>query len=247
MRFNDAGVVITGAGGGIGAALTRRFLSEGARVYAADRDANKLAALQTECASCDNLRIAHFDVSDEAACAAFAQSVRHAWGRVDVLVNNAGYFPVCAFEDMTLAQWRDVCAINLDSVFIMSQRFLPLMKEGGHGRIVNIGSGSVFKGPAGQTHYVAAKAGVIGFTRALANAVGQYGITANVVTPGLTATPGALDVFSASALEARAKLRPIQRVQTAEDLVGVVMFLASRDADFITGQTLNVDGGVTMR
>ena len=247
MRFNDTGVVITGAAGGIGAALTRRFLSEGARVYAADRDADRLAALQAECAVGDNLLVADFDVSDEAACAAFAQSVRRAWGHLDVLVNNAGYFPVCAFEDMTLKQWRTVCAINLDSVFVMSQKFLPLMKESGRGRIVNIGSGSVFKGPAGQSHYVAAKAGVIGFTRSLANEVGQYGVTANVVTPGLTATPGALDVFSAAALEARAKLRPIQRVQTVDDVVGAVMFLASREADFITGQTINVDGGVTMR
>ena len=196
MRFEDARVAITGAGGGVGAALVERFLGEGARVYAADRDADSLARLQARCEAGERLLASTFDVADEGACAAFAEAIRAAWGGLDVLVNNAGWFPVCAFESITLADWRRVCATNLDSVFLMSQSCLPLMKDCGRGRIVNIGSGSVFKGPANQAHYVAAKAGVIGFTRSLANAVGQYGVTANVVTPGLTATPGALDVFS---------------------------------------------------
>jgi NAD(P)-dependent dehydrogenase (short-subunit alcohol dehydrogenase family) len=166
--------------------------------------------------------------------------------RLDVLVNNAGYFPTCSFEDMKYAEWRQICEINLDSVFLMSKCFVPLMRLRGGGRIVNIGSGSVFKGPALQCHYVAAKAGVIGFSRSLANALGQYGITVNVVTPGLTATPGALEVFDMQQLEARAQMRPIARVQTADDVVGAVTFLASDDASFITGQIINVDGGVTM-
>jgi NAD(P)-dependent dehydrogenase (short-subunit alcohol dehydrogenase family) len=128
----------------------------------------------------------------------------------------------------------------------MSKSLLPLLKTGGSGRIVNIGSSSFFRGPALQCHYVAAKAGVIGFSRSLANAVGQYGITVNVVTPGLTATPGAISVFDMEQLETRAKMRPIARVQIAEDVVGAVTFLASADAAFITGQIINVDGGVTM-
>ena len=246
-RFFNVRVVVTGAGGGIGSAVAERFLKEGARVLAADLAPEGLAALTARCEAGDRLQTACFDVSEEEACFAFARQADADWRGLDVLVNNAGWFPICAFEDMTLAQWRRVCAVNLDSVFLMTRAFLPLLKTSARGRIVNVGSGSVFRGPADQAHYVAAKAGVVGFTRSLANAVGGYGITANVVTPGLTATPGALQVFAPEAIADRARARPIKRVQTGEDVVGAVTFLASRDADFITGQIINVDGGVTMR
>ena len=239
MRFAGRNVLISGAGGGIGSALVHRFQAEGADVLGVDRNAAALDTLPGQ---------THLmDVSSEAACADLAQMVNARWGGLDVLVNNAGWFPVRAFADMTYAEWREVIAINLDSVFLMTKSLLPMMRRRGAGRIINIGSGSVYKGPARQAHYVAAKAGVVGLSRCLANEVGGDGITVNVVAPGLTATPGAEFVFTAGEMQARAQTRPIKRVQTADDVVGAVMFLASDDAAFITGTTMSVDGGTTMR
>ena len=144
---------------------------------------------------------------------------------------------------MTAVQWRRIIDINLTGVFLMVKAILPLMKGRGWGRIVNIGSASVFLGVAAQTHYVAAKAGVIGFSRSLARALGEEGITVNVVTPGLTLTPVVTDHLPADFIANQVKARAIQRDQAPEDLVGAVFFLASPDAEFMSGQTINVDGG----
>jgi len=163
-----------------------------------------------------------------------------------VLINCAGYFPTQSFEAMSLADWNKVVGINLTGVFLVVKAVLPLMKGRGWGRIVNIGSGSMFEGNAEQTHYVAAKAGVLGFTRSLARVVGSEGITVNVVAPGLTLTPAVAKLMPPELIEAQVKARSIQRNETGEDLVGTVFFLASPDADFMTGQTLNVDGGKHM-
>jgi NAD(P)-dependent dehydrogenase (short-subunit alcohol dehydrogenase family) len=128
----------------------------------------------------------------------------------------------------------------------MVKAMLPLMKGRGWGRIINIGSGSMFEGVAEQTHYVAAKAGVLGFSRSLARVVGKEGITVNVVAPGLTVTRAVARSMPPEMIEAQIKARAIQRNETGEDLVGTVFFLASPDADFMSGQTLNVDGGKHM-
>jgi NAD(P)-dependent dehydrogenase (short-subunit alcohol dehydrogenase family) len=146
---------------------------------------------------------------------------------------------------MSAADWRRVIDINLTGTFLMIHAMLPLMKTSGWGRIINFSSGSVFSGVPGQTHYVAAKAGLIGLSRSLAREVGVYGITVNVVTPGLTVTKAAHDTFPPELLAAQREGRAIQRDQQAEDLVGPVFFLASPDSDFISGQILNVDGGLT--
>ena len=240
-------VVLSGAGGGIGSALVARFIAAGTTVFAVDVDGASLDALAGTLDAPERLLRLVMDVSDPDDCARLAAAVERETGGADILVNNAGYFPVCDFEEITLEAFRRVCAINLDSVFTMSRAILPGMKTRGAGRIVNIGSGSVFKGPAKQAHYVAAKSGVIGLSRSMASALGQYGITVNVVTPGLTETPGAREIFGHDAMEERARQRPLARVQTVEDLVGVVAFLASADAAFMTGQILNVDGGSMMR
>ncbi len=245
MDFTGRTVLITGAGGGIGSALCRRFLQEGARVFAVDREPGALDALDIP-SGADQLVKHVMDVSDEAACTALAELVDQRWGGLHVLVNNAGYFPTRAFSEMTYAEWRQVCTINLDSVFLVSKSLLPLMIRSGGKRIINMGSGSVLRGPANQSHYVAAKAGVHGFTRSLANEVGVHGITVNVVAPGLTATAAAETIFTPEQLQARVQSRAIKRVQTADDVVGAVVFLASDDAAFITGQMLPVNGGATM-
>jgi NAD(P)-dependent dehydrogenase (short-subunit alcohol dehydrogenase family) len=147
---------------------------------------------------------------------------------------------------MPSAHFRRIIEINLTGTFLMTQAILPLMKDLGAGRIINYGSGSVFDGTAGQAHYVAAKAGIVGFSRSLAREVGGYNITVNVITPGLTVTKAVRDSFPAAILQAQRDARAIQRDEVPEDLVGPTFFLASEDAAFITGQILNVDGGAYM-
>jgi len=243
MTFTGQSVIITGAAGGIGSALTRSFLSRGARVFATGRKQKKLEDLKDELGAPANLLTAAFDVTDEAGCRDFSRNVREEWRVVDVLVNCAGQFPFTAFDKISYAEWRKICAINLDGPFLVTKYLLPLIKKSHAGRIINISSGSIYVGNPDQCHYVAAKAGLIGLTRSLAKVVGQYGITVNAVTPGLTVTPPVKKHFPKRALAKVAEGRALQRDETADDLAGAVCFLASSDAAFITGQIINVDGG----
>ncbi|MEH2328335.1 SDR family NAD(P)-dependent oxidoreductase [Nostoc sp.] len=243
MRFSNKFVVVTGAAGGIGSVITRRFLSEGAKVCAVDNRTEALNQLVVDLGSPDALLAIEADVSSESNCKNLSDRVQQTWGAVDILVNNAGKFPVTPFEEISYAEWREVCAINLDGPFLVTRSLLPLIKVSKAGRIINTSSGSIFAGTPDQCHYVAAKAGVIGFTRSLANALGQNNITVNAITPGITDTPPVIALFSAAVLDKQAEARAIKRRETADDLVGTVLFLASDDAAFITGQTINVDGG----
>jgi NAD(P)-dependent dehydrogenase (short-subunit alcohol dehydrogenase family) len=239
-------VVITGAAGGIGTILVERFLANGDAVLATDTDQHALDQLSTRVGEHDKLTISPADVSSVGDISALAEIAREQSGTVEVLINCAGFFPIRPFEELTVEDWQSVIDINLTGSFLMARAFLPLMKERGWGRIINFGSGSVFDGTRNQTHYVAAKAGIVGFTRSLAREVGGYGITVNVITPGLTVTPAVREHFPTELLEAQRKARALPRDEEPEDLVGPVFFLASPDAGFITGQTLNVDGGKFM-
>lgn len=167
-------------------------------------------------------------------------------GRVDVLVNNAGWFPVQPFEQIEASDWKKVLDINLVAPALLIRALLPLMTARGWGRIVNIGSGSLYEGVPGQAHYVAAKGGIVGLTRSLAREFGPEGITANIVAPGLTLTAKAREVLPQEIQDAQIAVRSLKREERPEDLVGTVFFLASPDADFVTGQTIVVDGGNTM-
>ena len=235
--------VVTGAAGGIGSALTAHLLSEGAAVIAVDLGAKALEKLSQS--DLDNSRLVTIagNITDEGECARIADQVGKGFDHVDILVNCAGLFPPCAFEKMSFAEWRRIMAVNFDGVFLMTSAILPLMKNNGYGRIINIGSSSYFQGTPNYVHYVAAKAGVIGFTRSLAREVGAYGITTNVVAPGLTSTQFVLDSTSEAFLENRRVQRSIQRHQYPKDVVGTILFLCSAASDFVTGQTIVVDGG----
>lgn len=245
MRDNRV-VVITGAAGGIGEVLVDRFLANGDTVIGLGRDGDALDALCRERDAHGKLLVVPGDISKEADCSRLASVAREQAGRIDVLINCAGYFPIIPFDQLSTDEWRRIIDINLTGVFLMTKAVLPLMKERGWGRIVNIGSGSVYEGVPQQTHYVSAKAGVIGLTKCLARELGQYGITVNIVTPGLTVTPPVMKFFPAGLLERQIAARSIKRDEQPEDLVGAVFFLASPDADFISGQNLNVDGGKAM-
>jgi NAD(P)-dependent dehydrogenase (short-subunit alcohol dehydrogenase family) len=243
---HDRVVVITGAAGGIGSALVDRFLANRDTVIATGRNQKSLEKLRDERSAGEKLILVNCDISKEEECQRLASVVREKAGRVDVLVNCAGFFPVTAFDDLSIDEWRQIIDINLTGVFLMTKAMLPLMKGRGWGRIVNIGSGSVYEGVPAQTHYVSAKAGVVGLSKCLAREFGNYGITVNIVTPGLTVTAPVLKLMPAELLQSQVVSRAIQRDESPEDLVGAVFFLASPDAAFISGQNLNVDGGKYM-
>jgi len=236
-------VVVTGGAGGIGSKVVDRFLANGDTIFAIDNRLDALKTLLGTRSAQDQLVAIAGDVSKEDDTRGFADTIRAKAGRVDVLINCAGYYPIVPFEKMTFEQWQLIIAINLSGAFLMVSALLPLMKGRGWGRVVNIASASVFEGVVGQTHYVAAKSGLVGFSRSLATEVGEYGITVNCVAPGLTVTAPVKRNMPASTIEGQRALRAIQRDEQAEDLAGPVFFLASPEANFMSGQMLVVDGG----
>jgi NAD(P)-dependent dehydrogenase (short-subunit alcohol dehydrogenase family) len=242
-------VVITGAAGGIGSELVDRFLANGDTVVATDVSQQALDGWRSRWdadASDDrrpSLHTVAADLASEASITALAETTRELNGSVEVLINCAAIFPLYPFEEMPVEVWRRVVDVNLTGTFLMVRAFLPLMKQSGNGRIVNIGSGTVFVGTPRQSAYVASKGGIMGLTRTLANELGGYGITVNQVTPGLTITPNAVEAMPAVVVEMQRGMRALQRDELPADVVGSVFFLASEDAAFVTGQTLNVDGG----
>ena len=243
MSFKNKIVIITGAAGGIGTALTRRFLAKGCRVCAVDTTQKALDKLADDLNSGKDLITVVADISSEESCQHMYTRLKETWGAADILINNAGWFPFTPFEDVSYKEWRKVIAINLDGTFLVTRAILPLLKGSKAGRIINVSSGSVFSGTDIQCHYVAAKAGVIGYTRSAANALGKYNITVNAITPGLTVTPALVNVVPPELLKQIRENGALKREQTADDLVGSIVFLASEDASFISGQTINVDGG----
>ncbi len=238
----DRTVIVTGAAGGMGAEFVHRFIANGDHVIATDMTKEGLEKLGTS----ENLYTLAADLSDQEDLAKIVRLAQSSTGRVDVLINNAGWFPVQPFLQIANDDWSKVLGINLIAPALLTRAVLPLMTGRGWGRLINIGSGSVYGGVPGQVHYVAAKAGVIGMTRSLAREFGHEGITANVVAPGLTMTAKAREVLPVALQEAQIRLRSIKREEVAADLVGTVFFLASPDSDFVTGQTIVVDGGNTM-
>ncbi|MGY9049034.1 hypothetical protein P775_11645 [Puniceibacterium antarcticum] len=242
----DRTVVITGAGGGMGALITKRFLDNGDTVIATDSSDDALKGLAEKIGLSDRLATIVADITDEASCTRIAALAKSKTGQVDVLIQVAGFFPIEPFMEITAQSWRKIIDINLTGTALVAQAMLPLMVGRGWGRIVNFGSASIYGGVEGQTHYVAAKAGVVGFSRSLAREVGRDGITVNMIAPGLTVTKAVKERFPKDILEAQIERRAIKREQTAEDLVGPTFFLASPDADFITGQSIIVDGGAWM-
>jgi (S)-1-phenylethanol dehydrogenase len=249
-RHEGKTAVVTGAASGIGQASAVRLAEEGARVILADRRKadETLAMIAKKGGEATSLAC---DVADPSSVAALQKEVEKAAGGCDILVNNAGIYPMQTFDDTSFEDWRRVLAINLDSVFLMTKAFAGGMRRRKWGRIVNIASDTVRLVVPGFVHYIASKAGVIGLTRALATEFGQDGVTVNAIAPGQTRTPGTesrKEIPGGMSQEeffvAYANMQAIKRVQTVSDLVGVVSFLASEDAIFVTAQTIYVNGGL---
>jgi len=243
MKFINKVVVVTGAAGGIGTEITKRFLNEGAKVVAVDLSTEALEKLSAQSGNPESLLTVKTDISSEESTLQLYHQIKDKWNAVDIIINNAGWFPFLEFDKISYADWRKVMSINLDGGFLIIKSLLSLLKHSAAARIINTASGSFFDPPPGQAHYVAAKAGIIGLTRALAVELGDFNITVNAITPGLTATPIVLKSFPGELIDKLAQHGAIKRRQTPQDLVGTIAFLASDDASFVTGQTINVDGG----
>jgi NAD(P)-dependent dehydrogenase (short-subunit alcohol dehydrogenase family) len=229
--------LVTGAGQGIGQAIALALAERGAQVVATDLKAPQETVSKIGSTS-HGLQL---DVTQEEDWnSVFLKSQE--WGGIDIVVNNAGYFPNRLIDELDLATWRKTIATNLDSHFLSVKYFLPSMRKKKWGRFVGISSNMVGLTIPGMSHYITTKMGIIGFMRGLANDVANDGITANAVLPGLTntlATTGQSDEMKRATWEGQA----IKRLGEPGDITGAVLFLTSNDASFITGQALVVDGG----
>lgn len=248
MKLANQVAIVTGAGYGIGKQYACALAKEGASVAVADIvfDAAKSSAeVINSSMSADKALALHVDVSDESSTDEMARKVIERFGRVDILVNNAGIYAELdrkPWTEISEREWDRIMQVNVKGCFLCAKAVFPQMKKQGRGKIINISSSTIWSPPLGRLHYVSSKAAVLGFTRALAREVGDYGINVNAITPGLTKSERAVKV-SDEYYDQRASMRAIKRVEVPNDLVGTVIFLASSDSDFITGQTINVDGG----
>jgi 3-oxoacyl-[acyl-carrier protein] reductase len=240
---------VTGGAYGIGRAFCLGMAAEGAKVVAADIDLKAARATVKEIEAKGGEAIAlKTDVSIEEDTLEMARKTVERFGKIDILVNNAAVnFRVklsrVAFYDMDVAEWDRVMAVNLKGPFLCARAVFPHMKKQKSGKIINIASGTFFWGPDFIPHYVASKGGVIGLTRSLATALGQYNINVNCIAPGRTFSEDPDDKAALKECELSASRRPLKRVEYPEDLVGAAIFFASSDSDLVTGQTLLVDGG----
>lgn len=242
MATESRVIVLVGAAGGIGRACAARFGREGARLVLVDANAAGLEAVEAPEAVAVLRHAA--DVTDERAVAALAARVGAECGRVDVLVNAAGILTSTPFEEITLEAWRRMLAVNLDAVFLCCRHLIPLLRAGGQGRIVNFASlAAQVGGIMAGAHYAAAKAGVISLTRSLAKYLAKDGVRVNAIAPGAVDT----ELLHNFTPEQRETLRlnvPVQRFAEPAEVADLVAYLASPAADYITGQTINLNGGV---
>jgi len=243
-------VIITGGAQGIGRKYVEAFAQNGAMVAIGDIDQSAAEKLAADLSQAGGDVIAKkVDVANVEDCRALAQHAWDRWNRLDVLVNNAAIYSTIKrkpFTEIKEDEWDRVMAVNLKGMFFCAQAVFPFMKQQKYGKIINISSSSIFKGSPYFVHYVTSKAGVVGMTRALARESGAYGITVNAVAPGLTLTEENIAETPPDRFQNAIETRCLKRQQVPDDLAGILLFLASSQSDFITGQLLNVDGGTSM-
>lgn len=244
-RLEGRVAIVTGAARGIGRAYCLAMAREGAHIVAVDVTDLALTKAAVEALGVKSLAL-KADVSREEDTQRMAQETIDAFGRIDILVSNAALSPEQPLDEITFADWRKVLSVDLDGVFLCAKAVIPQMKKQKSGRIINIASSTVFMSFPNLTHYITAKAGVIGMTRALATELGDYGILVNAISPGLTQTERTATVPD-EIWGMQVAMQSVKRREMPEDLVGAAIFLASDDSSFITGQTLSVCGGFVKR
>ncbi len=250
-RLQDKVIIVTGGARGIGAAFSRSLAAEGANVVVADiLDGGATVRGIEEAGG----KAAYFrlDVADAESVNGFVDEVLKRYGRIDCLVNNAALFANLKpkkFFEIDDAEFDKVMAVNVRGPFLLCKAIAPAMISQNAGKIVNIASGTVFKGHVGITHYVTSKGAIVALTRCLARELGGHNINVNAIAPGLTMSEGVLanpDMVGAPA-EATKSSRAFKRAQTPDDLTGTLIYLCSSDSDFVTGHTVVCDGGSVMR
>jgi 3-oxoacyl-[acyl-carrier protein] reductase len=244
MRLKDNVAIITGAGRGIGSEIARRFASEGARVVVADLDEMSAQRVAGEISATGKLAIGlHVDVTESASVQRLMQETIARYGRIDVLINNAGIGLNKPFLTTTLEEWEIQLRVNLTGQFLCGQAAARIMAKQGAGRIVNVASISGQRGGQGRAAYGAAKAGVILLTKVMSVELSPLGIRVNAVAPGPVDTDQSRETHTPSTRQAYYDRIPARRYGEREEIAAAVLFLASPEASFVSGHVLNVDGG----
>jgi 3-oxoacyl-[acyl-carrier protein] reductase len=243
-------VIVTGGGIGIGKVYVQAFANQGSKVVAADINYEGAKRVAEELNS-DVVKVIalQVDISNNDSVSRMVKETVKTFGGIDVLVNNAALMtalPRRNWHEIPVSEWDKVMEVNTRGTFLCCLAVFPHMKQRGKGKIINISSNRIYEGTPFRLHYTTSKAAIIGFTRALAREVGEYNICVNAITPGLTASETELATVKPEHFEAYSQRRCFKRVEVPQDLVGTVLFLASSASDFITGQTINVDGGYMM-
>jgi 3-oxoacyl-[acyl-carrier protein] reductase len=246
MLLQNKVAIVTGSANGIGEAIACLFAENGASLLLLDRDAEGNRRTAERLRSKTRVLEIALDLRERPAIDAAIEAAHDQLGRIDVLINNAGVYPRQSFLEMSEQQWDEMQAINLKSMFHLTQAALPDMISSGSGKIVNLSSVTFHLGMANLTHYVASKGGVIGFTRALAREVGPHNIHVNCVTPGAIEVQAEKQFVSEEQIKAWLELQSLKRRIVPLDIARVCLFLASELSEGLTGQTLNVDGGWVM-
>ena len=245
--------LVTGGARGIGRAIAERLARDGIALVLGDVEQAALEqTVQDLAAAGASVRSLPLDISDEASVAADFDNIRRAEGRLDILVNNAGIMPRVngrnpRVEETPLDIWQRTLAVNLTGTFLMCRAAIPLLRQSGGGRIVNIASRAARMSTSGNSHYSASKAGIIGFSRVLAKELGPDNITVNCIAPSAVESPMHEGLASAAQhIERLVAETPLRRLATPEDVAGAVAYLCSVDASFMTGAIIDVNGGTFM-
>lgn len=253
-RFADRVAIVTGAATGLGEAYARALADEGATVAIADLDVDRAERVVAVTQGAGGRALAvHVDVTDESSVIAMVEVVTETLGPIDVLVNNAAVMfrfidePRRPFWEYASEDWDLVMDVNVKGSWLCAKAVFPIMRERGSGKIVNVSSNMAFGTdlafPAAMSAYTTSKAAVRGLTAALAGEAGPYGVTVNAVAPGATHTETTAEHIGADRMQEIARLQAVKREARPSDIVGTVLFLCSEASDFMTGQTLIVDGG----
>lgn len=247
MAFNMKGkvVIVTGGAKGIGAGISQVFVQEQAQVILTGRKAEEGEAYAQKLSEMGSARFIQADVTDFEATEALYKKVMADYGKIDIVILNAGYFPENTIAEMTLDQWKEVLDINLNGVFYNTKAAMNYLKEGGRIVITSSITGNRVGNPR-LAHYSAAKGGVNGFMRTAALELAKKGITINAVEPGNIMTPGMKDVLGEAYIKNQEQIIPMGNLGEPEDIAYAALFLASEEAKYITGQSIIVDGGQTL-